>query len=350
MLQNQYWVGLDIGEAMTAICVTDDAGAVVLENACESTLRAVDAVLDRFPKDQIGLVGLESGIGSNLTRKLKNLGYPVGAFEARKASKFLAIRRNKTDPGDAAGLAQLARLGRATVSQVHTKTLETQLLQSKLSMRRLLIKLRLSLESSVRSRVRSYGAYVKFARKPVDLRQAIHDANLQILADDGIDIAAEICPLIDLWEAVRAYLKQLDKALLLEAKAHPICKNLMSVPGVGPICALSFYSAVEDPSRFRRASEVASYLGLTPRIYQSGKAFSTRGISKMGNKMTRSSLVTAATVMLCVSKKESALRTWGLSLVERIGRRRAAVAVARKLSVVMLSMWRSGSEFRANTP
>jgi transposase len=137
----------------------------------------------------------------------------------------------------------------------------------------------------------------------------------------------------------------MDQALLQTAKADPICERLMSIPGVGPICAISFFTAVEDPTRFKRSSDVAAYLGLTPVVRQSGDFARTGRISKMGNSLTRSHLVTAATSLLWTSKSESDLRNWGLELMKRVGSQRARVAVARKLAILMLVLWKSGERF-----
>jgi transposase len=123
----------------------------------------------------------------------------------------------------------------------------------------------------------------------------------------------------------------------------------MEVPGVGPICALSFYSAVEDPSRFRRAGDVAAYLGLVPRRYQSGSTSRTFGITKTGSKLTRTHLVTAAT-SFGNTGPDCALKRWFLSLRERAGSRRARVALARELAVILLSMWKNDTAFVAEAP
>ena len=137
----------------------------------------------------------------------------------------------------------------------------------------------------------------------------------------------------------------MDKRLRAAALAHPVCSNLMTVPGVGPITALSFYSAIGDPSRFQRTRDVGPYFGLTPSIHQSGVLARVGRISRFGSKLTRTHLVSAATVLLCSTKAESGLQTWGLALRKKVGLSKARVAVARKLAVVMLHMWKSGSSF-----
>ncbi len=135
------------------------------------------------------------------------------------------------------------------------------------------------------------------------------------------------------------------------AATNPVCQRFMSVPGVGAITALSFFTAIEEPARFRHADDVAAYLGLTPRVYQSGESLTHGKISKMGNRLTRTHLVTAATVLMSATKTFSSLKAWGVRLAKKVGFNKAKVAVARKLSVILFSMWRDGTyfQFKADT-
>ena len=110
--------------------------------------------------------------------------------------------------------------------------------------------------------------------------------------------------------------------------------------------ALSFFTAIEEPSRFRRADDVAAYLGLTPRVYQSGESLTHGSISKMGNRLTRTHLVTAATVMMSATKTFSSLKDWGIRLAKKVGYNKAKIAVARKLAIIMFGIWRDGTHFQ----
>jgi transposase len=322
----------------------DALGEVLLEQCCASTLSEIAAALIQFPIARLGLIAVEAGVCTHLVRKLLEGGYPVRIFEARKASKFLAIRRNKTDSSDARGLADIGRLGQNTVSQVYLKSEECQELRSQLVMRHKLVQLRVGAEATVRSRLAMHGCRLSGSPAPGTLRRNVQ-AHLQALrAEENVDLERELGPLVELCEGFRTYLAKLDRELVAKAKQHPVCSRLMEVPGVGTICALSFYSAIEDPHRFRRATDVGAYLGLTPRRYQSGEVNRTRGITKAGNKLTRSHLVTAATV-LRRHAADSALGEWALRASERIGAHRARVGLARKLAVVLLAMWKSGEAF-----
>ena len=168
---------------------------------------------------------------------------------------------------------------------------------------------------------------------------------LERLRADGLDVDNDVRPLVAMSEHLRSHLASMDKRLRTLASSHPVCSKFLTIPGVGPITALSFYSAIGDPWRFARNRNVGPYLGLTPSIHQSGGMSRVGRISRLGNKLTRSHLVAAAMVLLCSTKSESALRTWGLELSKKVGLRKARVAVARKLAVVMLQMWKSGSDF-----
>ena len=140
----------------------------------------------------------------------------------------------------------------------------------------------------------------------------------------------------------RAFL-ELDRRVKALAAADPICQLLMSAPGVGYVAALTFKAAVDDPARFRKSKTVAAHFGLTPRRYQSGERDNPGRISKAGDVEVRSALFLAANVIMNRRGKPSALRSFGTRLSRSKGRKRAIVAVARKLAVVLHTMWTDGT-------
>jgi transposase len=144
-------------------------------------------------------------------------------------------------------------------------------------------------------------------------------------------------------------LDMITKQITRIAHEHPVCRHLMTAPGVGPIVALSFVTAIDTPHRFRKSEDVAAYLGLTPKKNQSGKTDKPSGISKFGNSMTRAHLVQAATILLYSSKKWSSLRAWGMKIAKRRGSHIARIAVARKLAVILHRMWITEQDFRWST-
>jgi transposase len=338
------WVGLDLGLRETHVCVIGADGDPLHEQSCETALAALNDALAQFPLGRIGAIAVEAGSDTHIVRKLRSAGFPVAIFEARKASKFLALRRNKTDASDARGLADLARLGRNTVSQVYLKSPECQQLRGLLVMRKRLVIMRLAAESLLRSRLGQHGRRLKAGSAPGSLRKRLEIELAQLSANDGVDLRQELAPLAEVCESLRTYLRTLDRDLEKRASAHEVCRRLMEVPGVGAICALSFYSAIEDPHRFSVNQGVGAYLGLSPRRYQSGATARTRGITKSGSKMTRSHLVIAATVFGTCAP-DCRLKQWYLALRERSGPGRARVALARKLAIMLLAMWKNGTHF-----
>ncbi|HWJ38032.1 MAG TPA: IS110 family transposase [Sphingomicrobium sp.] len=344
MAGSKYWVGMDLGWWETHVCILDDDGQTIAECASEASSTALLEALSVVPAEDIALIAVESGQGVHVVRKLRSAGMPIEIFEARKASKFLALRRNKTDASDARGLAELARLGQNTVSRVHVKSVECQQMRTQVLMRHKLVKLRVMVENSLRARFGMYGGRLTKSRTPEKVRQSAIDLIAQLKVEEGINLAPDVMPLLDIAESLGSYLKKLDRAFVVRASKDPVCRRLMSVPGVGALTALSFFSAVEDPLRFARSTDVAAYLGLVPRRYQSGGTSRTRGITKTGNKLTRMHLVNAAMVFN-LHAPDCELKAWSTALHERIGAKRARVALARKLSIILLTIWRTEVPF-----
>jgi transposase len=169
-----------------------------------------------------------------------------------------------------------------------------------------------------------------------------------LLAGDAA-LARIILPLLEAWRSLRKQTAELSRQVLAEARRNQHCQLLMSIPGVGAITATSYLTAVEDPANFKRSRSVGAWLGLTTRRYQSGEVDYDGHISRRGDTHVRSLLYEAAVVILTRSHAASDLRTWGMKLRERVGFKRAAVAVARKLAVIMHAMLRSGELFNRMT-
>jgi transposase len=344
MSEDRVWIGFDLGLSVTHVCVIDDRGVTLHEQQSETKVEALEAALSSFSIEQIALIAVEAGSDTHVVRGLRANGFPIAIFEARKASKFLAVRRNKTDASDARGLADLARLGQETVSQVYLKSPECEQLRSVLTMRKRLVIMRVSGDNALRGRLMMHGLRLKASRCPGDLRNQVEKAIAELNPDQAENLRSEIGPLVDLCERLRAYITKITADLEKRARRHDVCRRLMEVPGVGPICALSFFSAIEDPDRFERPSDVAAYLGLVPRRYQSGQVSRTRGITKTGCKLTRTYLVNAAKTFGQIAP-DGGLKQWYLALRDRAGWKRARIALARKLAVILATMWKNGTHF-----
>jgi transposase len=158
-----------------------------------------------------------------------------------------------------------------------------------------------------------------------------------------------VAPLLHLHEQISIRLKEMTNTITAAAKSSPVSARLMTVPGVGPMTALSFVTAIDDPYRFQSSQSVGAYLGLPPRQYQSGQVDWSGRISKHGDAIARAMLYEAANCMLTRVKKRSAPKTWGTRLVKRLGPKKARVALARKLAVILHRMWVDGTDFRCAT-
>jgi transposase len=152
--------------------------------------------------------------------------------------------------------------------------------------------------------------------------------------------------LLALRETLCDQIAELDRQLTRQAKAIPVCRRFMTVPGVGVIVALSVWAAIDDPGRFAKSPSVGAYLGLTPRRYASGELDRQGRITKRGDLVVRTHLYEAANVLLTRIDRFSALKAWGLKIAKRSGFKKAKVAVARKLAVILHRIWRDGTEFR----
>lgn len=340
----KYWVGLDTGVAETAVCLIDEFGEILFEGKRETHAGQIRDILRRFGVEAVQRITIEAGVGTHMVRELQSLGFPVYVTEVRRSAKFLAVRRQKTDTNDARGLAELGRVGRTIGTEVFVKSLECQNLRILLNVRKSLVQQRMKIDALVQSIIRLHGGKLKTRSGIGKLASGIED-ELKTLQAGGLDVDTDVRPLVSLAESLRVHIAEMDKRLRATAAAHPICSTLMTVPGVGFITALSFYTAIGDPTRFKRVRDVGPYLGLTPTVQQSGVLSRTGKISRFGNKLTRTHLVTAATCLLCSTKSESVLRTWGLQLSKKVGLAKARIAVARKLAVILLQMWKSGSPY-----
>jgi len=339
------WAGVDLGVETASVCIIDDAGDVLHEGVCPSLTKSVRHELAGFRRTRFASVVLEAGTGTHVARGLRSLGYPVELYEARQLSKFLRVRRNKTDTGDARGIAEAGRISASLVSKVYLKSFESQSLQSRLAIRRHLIRQRVAAASMLGRQIELFGGRLRCKQLSNQLRRLVDAEIHKLLRDGSSALAAQLRYLADHCERLTAYQHAIDRELKHTARENDVCRRLMEIPGVGPLCALTFYAAVDDPNRFSRSADIGSYFGLAPRVHQSGLTSKRARISKMGNKNVRCLLVHAATLFIRYSKTDSALRDWALCLEARRGRAPSRVALARKLAVVMLAIWKNGRHF-----
>ncbi len=258
----------------------------------------------------------------------------------------MKVRQNKTDRNDARGIAEIVRLGLSVVPAVMVKSSELQRLRSELVLRDRLMKQRTATENAIRAVFRLNGGRITRSWSGTHLDRC---AKVEIarLKHTSIDLTEVLLPVLEIAVALRKTLERTTRRLDRIARDDPICRLLMSMPGVGTICALSFYTALEDPRRFVDNADVGPYLGLVPRVSQSGGSAHYGRITHRGNTMTRTHLVTAAKSLMQQPKQDCQLRRWAINLAERAGRRKAQVALARKMAITLLAMWKSGQSFTA---
>lgn len=344
-MARKYWAGLDVGAETTSICVVNDLGEILHESSCRTDAKAVHHEIRFIKRRRHARVCLEAGTSIALARALRTLGYDVDMFETRQLSKFLRVRRNKTDANDAQGIAQAGRLAGPLVSRVHMKSLDCQELASRLTIRRHLISTRVRTTNLLSRQLELYGGRVKGGAKPAKYLEAVEIELRAVFGRSTSHLVTELRHLLRRCQDLFAYQDQIDRELHQIAKDHEVCSRLMDIPGIGPICALTFYTSVADPNRFRKAADIGPYFGLTPKLFQSGLSQRMAKISKMGHRPTRTLLVQSSSVFLRCTDQTSALHTWARLIEARSGRGRARVALARKLATIMLAIWKSGARY-----
>ena len=334
----KYYAGLDVSIKETSVCVLDEGGRIVRELKVPSHPDDLAPVL-LDPAHPVDQVGLEAGpLSQWLFSGLAERGVAVVCIETRHTKAFLKAQPNKSDRNDARGIAQMMRVN--LFRPVHVKTLRSQHRRALLSARRLLQEKVIAIENDIRGLLRNFGLKVG----PVGSGR--FEARIRELVEDRPELTALMLPLLAARRALRDRFAELHRMLLAEVKEDTVCRRLMTIPGVGPVVALAYTATIDVPARFHSARSVGPALGLTPVLHQSGETNRIGRISLCGDAMMRSLLYEAAQVLLTRVSKWSWLKAWAMAVAKRRGQRRAIVALARRLAVVMHRMWRDGTEFR----
>ncbi len=332
-----YYAGIDVSLEYSSVCVVDAEGKIIREAKVASEPEALIAWFGSCGLE-LTRVGLEAGpLSQWLYAGLRKAGVAVELLETRHVHNAFKTMPVKTDRKDARGIAQLMRLG--WFRPVHCKSLCAQETRALLTARKLVQGKLHDVEMSLRGILRGFGLKVgpttakRFAGRIEELVSG--DPTLEVVAEGLLAVRAVLLREFDRFE----------KRVRTMARHDVRARLLMSTPGVGAIVALTYASALDDPARFKSSKSVGAHFGMTPKKYQSGETDYTGRISKIGDGTVRTALYEAAHVVLTRPVKGSALKSWAARLAKRVGMKKAKVALARKLAVIMHRMLVDNTRF-----
>lgn len=331
------FIGLDVSLAKTAICVISEHGQIVREAEARSEPEMLVSWLRQLD-GAIAAIGLEAGpLSQWLYRGLTSAGLDVVLMETRQVKGALRAMPIKTDRRDAEGIARLLHLG--WFRPVHCKSISAQEVRAVLGARKAIQQGMMALELSLRGLLRNFGLKVgAISRGRFDLR-------IRELTNGNAMLEAATEPMLRARASLRQELVGIERCVRQLAQEDPVCRRLMSMPGIGSVVALTFRSAIDDPARFTSSKKVGPWVGLTPSRNQSGERDVSGGITKAGDVTLRRALCQAATVMMHRGRS-TWLRTWAAQIARRRGAKRAMVALARRIGVILHRMWIDDTDFR----
>ena len=331
------YVGFDVSKEETAFCVKDAAGKILSRGKVATDPRALFEVLREHclcPERIVMETGTLSGW---LARELAKLGIAVDVIDARQAHAVMRLQHNKTDANDAELLAEIARTGFCRPVAVKSETAQEGRVVLKARVH--LVGVRRDTENAIRGLLASLG--LRFPKGSAKLEARVREA-----LEDHPELAPAIEPLLSAVAALKRENDRLDKVVMARAKSDPACRLLMTVPGVGPVTALAYVVTIGDAERFAKSRAVGAYVGLTSRRWQSGEMDYSGRISKQGDAMLRSLLYEAANSLLTVVRQAHPLKDWARRIRKRTSHKKACVALARKLAVILHRMLITGEAFR----
>ncbi len=331
-------IGMDLGDRFTYYCILDEAGEVMVEQKLPTTKQAMEHVFGAMPSSR---VALETGAHSPwVSRQLTQLGHEVIVAHARNV-RLIGESSRKDDRLDARMLARLARLDPRLLSPVQHRSAEAQIHLTVIRARAALVGARTALVNAARGLAKSYGERLR--------KCGTQQVSKNLAAGLSAELRAALEPLLAEVASLNQRIAEYDRRIeQIATEVHPEVALLKQVKGVGTLIALSYVLTVGDPHRFRHSRDVGCYLGLRPGRRNSGHSQPQLHISKEGDGYLRTLMVQGAHYILGPFGQDSDLRRWGLKLCERGGnnaKKRAVVAVARKLSVLLHRLWVGGEVY-----
>lgn len=334
------YAGIDVSLEASHVCVVDAQGKIMREAKVASE---PDALIVWFKSygAPLARIGLEAGpLSQWLFAALKTAGLAVELLETRHVRDAFKSMPVKTDRKDARGIAQLMRLG--WFKPVHCKSLPAQEVRALLAARKLLQSKRIDVELSIRGLLRGFGLKVgsttpkTFEARVLEL--VAQHPMLRLISDALLRARA----------VLESEFQALEKRLYAIARRDDRAKLLMSTPGVGTLVAMTFVYAIDDPARFRSSRSVGAHFGMTQKKYQSGETDVTGRITKCGDRDVRTALYEAANIIITRPvRNATALKSWAMGVAKRGGMKKAKVALARKLAVLLHRMLADGAVFNA---
>jgi transposase len=334
----KHYAGLDVSVKETSVCIVDEAGQICREVKVASHPEDLVAVLDD-PAWRLERIGLEAGpLSQWLFSGLAGAELPVVCIETRHTKAFLKAQVNKSDRNDARGIAQMMRVN--LFRPVHVKTLTSQKRRALLTARKILQDKAVAIENDIRGLLRNFGLKVGV------VGVGKFDERIRELVEGMPELVEIMEPLLAARQKLREMFTTLHRKLLSIVRDDGVCRRLMTIPGVGPVVSLAFRATIDIPARFKSSKAVGPSLGLTPVLNQSGESLRVGRISLCGDEMMRALLYEAAQVMITRVQKWSWLKAWAVNVAKRRGLKKAIVALARRLAVIMHRIWVDGTVFR----
>ncbi|WP_445216185.1 IS110 family transposase (plasmid) [Bradyrhizobium sp. Pa8] len=332
------YAGIDVSLELSSVCVVDAQGKILREAKVASEPGALVELFEALGF-AVKRIGLEAGpLSQWLHAGLRGAGFETVLLETRHVKAALSAMTVKTDRKDARGIAQLIRMG--WYRSVHVKSVDAQEIRALLIARKQLLGRLIDVELSIRGILRGFGLKVG----PVTRRN--FEARIRELVAGQATLERIADAMLSARSTLKAEYGRLHKAVLAAVRDDAVCRRLMTVPGVGPLVAITYKSAIDDPKRIAKSKAAGALFGLTPKKYQSGEKDVTGGITLAGDETVRTVLYEAANVLLSRITRFSKLKRWGMDVAKRRGSKRAKVALARKLAVILHRIWVDGTTYR----
>jgi len=327
-----HYIGLDISDKTTFICVIDQEGKIIYETNTLTDPKYINLEFQKL-EFKIEAIGIETGSLSNwLVGSLRELGWNVLCLDAFKMAKLISMNINKTDKNDARMIAEAVRINCFSNIQmkVHIRSEDARSLRCLIKAREYSVQSRIDLYHHIRGMLKDFGILTPSA-KP----EAFCNEVKKVLKETPSCVKSSVFSFLKIYETLTREINDLTKTLEAIAKQNEDVQRLTEIPGIGKITALYFLTIIDDPKRFENSKDVGAYLGLTPLQYSSGQSEKQYGISKRGDKTMRSLLYECSMVLLFRTKRTCNLKKWGLKKFKKKGAKKALVAVARKLAIRM---------------